>query len=74
VRGRSSKKYWKSATYRTVSDGNCESASGIEPVKLLCDKSKYWTALRFAKEDDISPSKPLKDIFTPVILDRLDMA
>jgi hypothetical protein len=24
---------------------------------------KYWTALRFAKEDDISPSSPLKDIF-----------
>jgi hypothetical protein len=62
------------ATYRTVSEGNCERASGIEPVKLLCDRSKYWTALRVAKEDDISPSSPLKDMFTPVILGGLDMA
>lgn len=26
-------------TYRTVSEDNCERESGIEPVKLLCDKS-----------------------------------
>ena len=26
-------------TYNTVNEGNCESASGIEPVKLLFDKS-----------------------------------
>ena len=24
---------------------------------------KYWMALRFAKDDDKSPSKPLKDMF-----------
>jgi hypothetical protein len=27
------------ATYRTNSDGNCERASGMEPVRLLYDRS-----------------------------------
>jgi hypothetical protein len=26
-------------TYSTVSEGNCDRASGIEPVRLLCDRS-----------------------------------
>ena len=36
-------KHFNLATYRIVSEGNCEKASGIEPVKLLCDRSLRHT-------------------------------
>jgi hypothetical protein len=40
VGGWSGSKYLKLVvTYRTVSEGSCERESGIEPVKLLCDRS-----------------------------------
>jgi hypothetical protein len=54
---------WFPVKSKIVNEDNCERAFGIEPVKLLFDRSKYWRALRFPKEDDISPLKPIFDRF-----------
>lgn len=41
--GGSGSKYLNLETYRTVNAGNWERESGIEPVKLLCDRSLQHT-------------------------------